>query len=72
MPSYIALGSKVPELHDMRIVCLLKAATPAWVTNTVPFTIAVNYIRYPNSFEILQAKVEVYYRSGPRVRSRVP
>ena len=61
----------VPELHAMRIVCLLKAATPAWVTNTVPFTIAVNYIRYPNSFEILQAKVEVYYRSGPRVRSRV-
>ena len=25
------------ELHDMRIVCLLKAATPAWVTNTVSF-----------------------------------
>ena len=57
MPSYIALGSKVPELHDMRIVCLLKAATPAWVTNTAPFTIAVNYIRYPGSFEVLQAKV---------------
>ena len=60
------------ELRDVHIVCLLKAVTPAWVTNTVPFTIAVNYIRYPNSFEILQAKVEVYYRSGPRVRSRVP
>ena len=60
------------ELRDVHIVCLLKAVTPTWVTNTVPFTIAVNYIRYPNSFEILQAKVEVYYRSGPRVRSRVP
>ena len=41
----------------MRIVCLPKAFTPAWVTNTVPFTIAINYIRYSDSFEILQAKV---------------
>ena len=37
MPSYVILGSIVFELHDMRMVCLLKAATPAWVTNTVSF-----------------------------------
>ena len=62
----------VPELHDMRIVCLLKAVTPAWVTNTVSFTLKIDYIHYSGSFEILQAKVNVSYRSGPRVRSRVP
>ena len=32
-------GVMVPELHDMRIICLLKAVTPAWVTNTVSFTL---------------------------------
>ena len=62
----------VPELHDMRIVCLLKAVTPAWVTNTVSFTLKIDYIQYSGSFEILQAKVNVSYRSGPRVRSRAP
>ena len=46
------------ELHDMRIVCLLKAVTPAWVTNTVSFKIAINYIRCSGSFEVLQAKVK--------------
>ena len=29
------LGSIVPEFHDKRMVCLLKAFTPAWVTNTI-------------------------------------
>ena len=72
MPSYIVLGSMVFELHDVRIVCLLKAITPAWVTNTVSFTLKIDYIHYSGSFEILQAKVNVFYRSGPRVRSRVP
>ena len=62
----------VPELHDMRIVCLLKAVTPAWVTNTVSFMLKIDYIHYSGSFEILQAKVNIFYRSGPRVRSRVP
>ena len=28
MPSYVILGSIVFELHDMRMVCLLKGATP--------------------------------------------
>ena len=72
MPSYIVLGSMVFELHDVRIVCLLKAATPAWVINTVSFTLKIDYIHHSGSFEILQAKVNVFYRSGPRVRSRVP
>ena len=39
MLGYIVLGSMVPELHDMRMVCLLKEVTPAWVTNTVSFTL---------------------------------
>ena len=78
MPSYIVLGSMVFELHDVRIVCLLKAAmgykygTPAWVINTVSFTLKIDYIHHSGSFEILQAKVNVFYRSGPRVRFRVP
>ena len=28
MQCYITLGSMVPELHAMRVVCLLKAVTP--------------------------------------------
>ena len=46
------------EFHDMRIVCLLKAATPAWVTNLVSFTLYIDYIHHSGSFEILQAKVK--------------
>ena len=72
MPSYIVLGSIVPELHDVRMICLLKAATPAWVVNTVSLTLKIDYIHHSGSFEVLQAKVNVLYRSGPRVRSRVP
>ena len=70
MPSYIVLGSMVPELHDMRIVCLLKAVTPAWVTNTVSFTLKIDYIHYSGSFEILQAKVNVFYRPVPRALNK--
>ena len=33
----------VPELHAMRIVCLLKAVTTAWVTNTFPFLLVNDY-----------------------------
>ena len=65
MPSYIILGSTVPELHAMRMVCLLKAATPAWVTNTVSFLLAIDYIRYSSSFEILQAKIKCHLSIGP-------
>ena len=53
------------ELHDLRIVCLLKAATPAWVTNTVPFTLLIDYIHHSGSFEILQAKVKCHSSLGP-------
>ena len=65
MPIYIVLGSMVPELHDMRIVCLLKAVTPAWVTNTVSFTLLIDYIHHSGSFEVLQAKVECLLSVGP-------
>ena len=60
------------ELHAMRIVCLLKAVTPAWVRNTVSFTLQIDYIHHSGSFEVFQAKINVIYRLGPRVRSRVP
>ena len=62
----------VPELHDMRIVCLLKAVTPAWVTYTIPFLLVIDYIHHDGSFEILQAKSNVIYQAGPRVGCRVP
>ena len=58
-------GSTVPELHAMRMVCLLKGATFAWVTNTVSFLLAIDYIRYSSSFEILQAKVRSQLPIGP-------
>ena len=53
------------ELHDMRMICLLKAATPAWVTNTVSFTLLIDYIHHSGSFEVLQAKVECLLSVGP-------
>ena len=71
MPSYIILGSMVPELHVTRIVCLLKAATPAWVTNTVPFFVVIDYIHYSSSFEVLQAKVKCLLSVGPARPVRV-
>ena len=54
----------VPELHDMRIVCLLEAVTPAWVTNTVS-VITIDYIHHSGSFDILQAKVKCPLSVGP-------
>ena len=61
----IILVSMVPELHDMCIVRLLKAVTPAWVTNTVPFLLVVNYNHYSNSFEILKVQVESHVSVEP-------
>ena len=58
MSSYTALGSMVFELHDKRMVCFFRAITPAWGTNTVPFSLVINYIRSSGSFEILQVKVK--------------
>ena len=49
----------------MRIVCLLKAAAPAWVANTVSFTLLNDYIHHSGSFDILQAKVECHLSVGP-------
>ena len=65
MPSFIVLGSLVPGLQNMRIVCLLKAATPAWATDTAPFTLVIDYILYFDSIEILQAKVKCLLSVGP-------
>ena len=62
----------VPELHAIRIVCLRKAFTPAWVTNTFPTLLIIDNIDHSGSFEILQAKVKCHLSVGPRVRSRVP
>ena len=39
MPSYIVLGPMISELHAMRMICLLREATPAWVRNMVSFTL---------------------------------
>ena len=55
----------VPELHAMRIVCLLKAVTPAWVINTVSFTLQIDYIHHSGSFEVLQAKVKCHLSVRP-------
>ena len=42
----------VPELHAICIVCLRKAVSPAWGTNTVSFTLAIDYIHYHGSFAL--------------------
>ena len=54
----------IPELHDMRIFFVLKAVTPAWVTNTVLFSLAIDYIHLSGSFEVLQAKVKCHSTVG--------
>ena len=64
MPSYFALGSIVPELQDMRMVCLLMAVTPAWVINTVSFLL-IDFIHHSGSFEVLQAKVKCHLSDRP-------
>ena len=68
--SYIVLEPIVPVSNDMRMVCLFKVVTPAWVINTVPFAIAIDYIYHSGSFEILQAKVKCHLSVGPA--SQVP
>ena len=65
MPSHIVLGSVVSELHDMRIVCLLKEVTPPWFTNTASFTLLIDYLRYHGSFEVFQAKFKCHLAVGP-------
>ena len=49
----------------MRIICLLEAVIPAWVINTVPFLLAIDYIRYSGSFDIIQAKIKCLLSVGP-------
>ena len=65
MPSYIALGSMVPELHDMRIVRSLKTVTPACVTKLVLFLLQIDCIRYHGSFEPLQVEVKFHLSVEP-------
>ena len=65
LPRYIILGPMVPELHVMRIVYLLQAVTPAWVTYTFPFLVLTDYIHHFCSFEVLQAKVNCHLSVGP-------
>ena len=72
MPCYVILRSIVFKLHDMRIVCLLKAVTPVWVTNMVPFTLLIDYIHHSGSFGVLQAKVKCLLSVGPARPVRVP
>ena len=49
----------------MRMVCLLRAVTPSWVTDTVSLTLVIDYILYSDSFGILQAKVKCLLSVGP-------
>ena len=49
----------------MRMICLLKAATPEWVTNTVPYLVVIDYIHYSGPFAVLQAKVKCHLSVGP-------
>ena len=52
--------STVPELHDMSMVCLLKAVTPRMVTNTFVSTLVVDNTRYYGWFAVLQAKFKCH------------
>ena len=65
LSSYAVLVSNVPELQASHIACLLKAVTPASVTNTVPFLLVIEYIHRSGSFEVLQAKVKCHFSARP-------
>ena len=65
MPKYIVLESMVPELHDVPMVCLLGALTPAWVTSTVLFSLVLDYKQHSGMFEILPANVKCLSSVGP-------
>ena len=67
MPSYMVLGSRMPELNDKRMVCLLKTVIPGWVTNTVSFTLVFDYIRHCGSWKVLQAKIKCLVSEVSRV-----
>ena len=43
----------------------LSAVTPAWVTNTVSFLLVIDYTRFCDSFEVLQATVKCHLSVGP-------
>ena len=62
----------VPELHAMRMICLLRAATPAWVMSTVPFSLKIDYIHRSGLFDILQAKVKCFLLVGPARPAPLP
>ena len=78
MLRYMVLGSMDPELHDLRMVCLLQGVTSAWVTNTKSFTLVIDHIRYCGSFEVfpqmifIGVEVKCLLSVGPARRVRVP
>ena len=55
----------VQELRAMRIVSLVKAVAPTWVTDTMPLLFVTDYIHHSGSFEVLQAKVKSLLSVGP-------
>ena len=69
MPNYVFLESIVPDLHDMRIDCLIRAVPPFSVTNTVSLTLVIDYAPSCSSFEALHATVKCRSSvgSGPPV-----
>ena len=42
----------------MRMVCLLRAVTPAWVTDAISLTLVMDYILCSDLFGILHAKIK--------------
>ena len=52
-------------LHAMRIVCLLKAVSPAWVTKTILIVLVINNIHHSGSFDVWQAKVKRHCSAEP-------
>ena len=56
--------SMAPELNVVRMVSLLKAITPGWVTGTNLFTLVIDYNHYYDSFEELQANPQCFISAG--------
>ena len=57
-------GLKVSELHDVHVVCFLEAVTPWCSTETISYSIEINFWYYYCPFEILQAYVKRQFFTG--------
>ena len=71
MLGYIFLGSTVPELPDMRTFVYLRRSPPHGLQIRFPSRYKSTTFTIPVRLRYYKPRSNVFYRSGPCVRSRV-